>query len=231
MADICIIPASRENKRLPGKNIKEFLGKPIIAYSIEVAIESSLFDQILVTTDDEEIAQVAMKYGATVPYIRYIKKSDDYENTLNVLEEVLIGIRESGQKIINACCLYPTVPFVTSDVLNEGRKLLLEQNMDTVLPIVSFSYPIWKGFRQSEKAQVDMVWGEHLNSRCQDLEAVFHDAGQWYWLNAQSFLQSKRLFTSKTKGIELSPLLVQDIDNEDDWKLAELKYGYLQSLK
>lgn len=231
MAEICIIPARGGSKRIPGKNIKEFLGKPIIGYSIEVAIESGLFDQILVSTDDEEIAQVAMKYGATVPFLRSVKNSDDHASTSDVLEEVLLGLNESGLLIKNACCLYPTAPFVTSDVLKKGRKLLVEENMDTVFPIARFSYPIWRGLRQSENGLVDMVWEEHLNSRSQDLESVFHDAGQWYWFNAHTFLQSKRLFTSKTKGIELSPLIVQDIDNEHDWHLAELKFEYLQSLK
>lgn len=231
MADICIIPARGGSKRIPRKNIKDFLGKPIIAYSIETAISSGLFDEVMVSTDDKEIAEVAMNYGAKVPFLRSSKSSDDFATTSDVLEEVLLELSSRGRDFNKACCLYPTAPFVTSDSLKEGKKILKESGADTAFPVVSFGYPIWRGLKKDDSGKVEMIWKEHLNSRSQDLEEVFHDAGQWYWFDVKRFLLKKRLFTENTRAIELSPLGVQDIDNLHDWHLAELKYGYLQSIK
>jgi N-acylneuraminate cytidylyltransferase len=231
MADICIIPARGGSKRIPRKNIREFLGKPIIAYSIQTALDSGLFDKVMVSTDDEEIAEVAKKYGAKVPFLRSSKSSDDFATTSDVLEEVLFELSSRSEKFNKACCLYPTAPFVTSDLLKEGERILKESGVDTVFPVVSFTYPVWRGLRKDDTGKVEMIWKEHLNSRSQDFEEVFHDAGQWYWFDVKSFMQNKKLFMDNTKGIELSPLEVQDIDNLHDWHLAELKYGYLQSIK
>lgn len=231
MADICIIPARGGSKRIPGKNIKDFSGKPIITYSIDAALSSGLFDEVMVSTDDAEIARIAEKFGAKVPFFRSEKNAGDYSTTSDVIQEVLLEYGKQGKKFNRACCLYPTAPFVTVESLEEGKRILRQSGADTVFPTVRFGYPVWRGLRKDGEGRVEMIWKEHLNSRSQDLEEVFHDAGQWYWFDVERFLLNKKLFTENTKAIELSPLEVQDIDSMHDWHLAELKYGYLQSLK
>ncbi|MCH7412069.1 pseudaminic acid cytidylyltransferase [Belliella sp. R4-6] len=231
MPNLCIIPARGGSKRIPRKNIKDFLGKPIIAYSILEAIKSSLFDEVMVSTDDKEISEIAIKYGAKVPYLRSSINSNDLATTADVIEEVLSYYAASGQCFEFACCIYPTAPFVRSENLNEGFLKLIQKKADSIFPIVQFEYPIWRGLRKNEKENVSMVWPENINERSQDLELVYHDAGQWYWLDTKSFLNSKQLFSSNSLGLELSPLQVQDIDNLHDWNIAELKYEYLQSIK
>jgi len=231
MSNVCIIPARGGSKRIPRKNIKDFLGKPIIAYSIEVALQSGLFDEVMVSTDDLEIAEIGKKYGVKVPFLRSGKNSDDHASTADVLEEVIKDYLKAGKEFSHACCLYPTAPFVKPEHLIEGNKMIMNNGVDSVFPIVKFDYPIWRGLRKKEKGEVEMVWNEYSNSRSQDLEQVFHDAGQWYWFNVKRFLDGMKLFTENSKGIELSPLEVQDIDNDHDWHLAEMKYAYLQSLK
>lgn len=231
MANLCIIPARGGSKRIPRKNIKDFCGKPIIAYSIEAALLSQLFDVVMVSTDDEEIQEVAIQYGAEVPFLRSADNANDMATTASVLEEVLEKYKSSGKEFSHACCLYPTAPFVSAKVLQEGYIKLSTSDTDAVFPVVQFEYPVWRGLKKHANDQVEMVWKEHLNSRSQDLEPVFHDAGQWYWFQVNRFLKTKKLFTENTLGVELSPLEVQDIDNAHDWHLAELKYGYLQSLK
>lgn len=231
MANLCIIPARGGSKRISRKNIKDFLGKPIIAYSIEVALQSGLFNDVMVSTDDLEIAEIGKKYGAKVPFLRTGETADDHAGTSDVLVEVLMDYLNVGKKFSHACCLYPTAPFVTPEYLNEGKRLMINSEIDSVFPIVKFNYPIWRGLRKKEKGDVEMVWSEYRNSRSQDLEPVFHDAGQWYWFNVKRFLDGKKLFTENSKGVVLSPLEVQDIDNDHDWHLAEMKYAYLQSLK
>jgi pseudaminic acid cytidylyltransferase len=229
--NLCIIPARGGSKRIPRKNIKDFCGKPILAYSIEAALASQLFDMVMVSTDDEEIRQVAIQYGAEVPFLRSEDNANDMATTAAVLEEVLNRYKNLGKEFFNACCLYPTAPFVTGDKLQEGYAKLNASDADAVFPVVKFEYPVWRGLRMHDNHHVEMFWKEHLNSRSQDLETVFHDAGQWYWFRIDRFLQSKKIFTENTLGVELSPLEVQDIDTTHDWHLAELKYGYLQSLK
>ncbi len=231
MGDLCIIPARGGSKRIPRKNIREFLGKPIIAYSIQTALDSGLFEEVMVSTDDLEIAKVAEDFGATVPFIRSEKNADDHSTTSNVIEEVLLEYRRQRRSFLRACCLYPTAPFVTSSLLEKGKRLLKDSAADAVFPIVKFDYSIWRGLRKDSLGKVEMVWKEHLNSRSQDLENVYHDAGQWYWFDIERFLLNKKLFTDNTRAIELSALEVQDIDTIHDWNLAELKYGYLQSIK
>ncbi|WP_158860021.1 pseudaminic acid cytidylyltransferase [Lunatibacter salilacus] len=231
MSDICIILARGGSKRIPGKNIKDFSGKPIIAYSIEAALSSGVFDEVMVSTDATEIARIAENFGAKVPFFRTDKNADDHATTADAIEEVLLEYCKLGKQFINACCLYPTAPFVSPDSLKEGRRILGESAAETVFPIVKFGYPVWRGLSKDREAAVEMIWKEHLNSRSQDLKEVYHDAGQWYWIDVKRFLKSKKLFTDNSKGVELSPLEVQDIDTLHDWHLAELKYGYLQSLK
>ena len=231
MNNLAIIPARGGSKRIPRKNIKDFLGKPIIAYSIEAALESGLFSEVMVSTDDEEIASIAKFYGASVPFLRTEKNADDFSTTADVIIEVLEKYKNENKTFLNACCIYPTAPFITANRLKEGFKKLINEKRNTVFPFVEFSYPIWRGLRKANDGKVKMVWPDHQNSRSQDLEEVYHDAGQWYWLNVQIFHNEKKLFTENTTTILLNPMEVQDIDNLSDWKLAELKYEYLQKNK
>lgn len=231
MRNIAIIPARGGSKRIPRKNIKDFLGKPIIAYSIEAALNSGLFDEVMVSTDDNEIAEIAIKYGASVPFMRSDKNADDNSTTVDVLLEVIDSYTQSGNIFDFACCIYPTAPFVTTEKLKEGFEKLEFEKRNSVFPIVPFSYPVWRGLKKEEDGQVNMVWPEYLNSRSQDLKEIYHDAGQWYWFKIEPMKKRKKLFNENTGSIVLNPLEVQDIDNLSDWNIAELKYGYLQSLK
>ncbi|WP_128331183.1 pseudaminic acid cytidylyltransferase [Apibacter sp. HY039] len=221
MSNLAIIPARGGSKRIPRKNIKNFLGKPIISYSIRSAIDSNLFDEIMVSTDDSEIAEVAQKYGAKVPFMRSEENSSDYSTTMDVLKEVLDNYELIGKKFDHACCIYPTAPLIKKGDLIKGYETLQKGIFDSVFPIVSFSYPVWRSVKIIG-GKTKMIWPEYSNSRSQDLDSVYHDAGQWYWFIVKKF--SHTLFMENTTSIILSELSVQDIDNETDWKLAELKY-------
>ncbi len=227
MKKIAIIPARGGSKRIPRKNIKDFLGKPIIAYSIEAALQSDLFDEVMVSTDDEEIAEVSKHFGANVPFFRSAETSDDFASTAQVLQEVLYRYHETGNEYEYGCCIYPAAPLTSQQKLKEGLDLLAIKNFDSVFPAVKFSSPIWRSLR-IEDGKALMNWPQHLNSRSQDLPPAFHDAGQFYWLRVKSFLQNPVLFSVNTGAIELDELEVQDIDNLTDWKLAELKYQLLK---
>jgi len=227
MANIAIITARGGSKRIPRKNIKDFLGKPIIAYSIETALNSGLFDYVMVSTDDDEIAEVSRHYGAEIPFSRSKQNSDDYAGTADVILEVLNDLQKTGKQFDNVCCMYPTAPFITKQTLNESYQLLISKKYDSVFPVCKFSYPIQRAL-EIESTKTKMVWEENLSKRSQDLEPRYHDAGQFYWLNIQIFLREKKLFTNNTGSIILDELQVQDIDNETDWKLSELKYKLIK---
>ncbi|WP_299759621.1 pseudaminic acid cytidylyltransferase [uncultured Pontibacter sp.] len=230
MRNIAIIPARGGSKRIPRKNIKGFLGKPVIAYSVEAALASGLFGEVMVSTDDEEIAQVAREHGASVPFMRSPKASDDYATTAQVLAEVLERYESAGREFDHACCIYPTAPFVTADILGVAYAKLTKGGFDSVFPVLRYSYPIWRSLKVEDGKAV-MNWPEHLNSRSQDLTAAFHDAGQFYWFQAGKFLESGKIFTANSGVVELSELEAQDIDTETDWQLAELKYRLLHNIE
>jgi pseudaminic acid cytidylyltransferase len=223
MGNICIIPARGGSKRIPRKNIKEFLGKPIITYSIKAATDSKLFDEVMVSTDDEDIANIAKKYGAKIPFIRSQKNSDDFATTYDVIREVIQNFKDNGKEFDNLCCIYPCAPFVTKEILIKAYAQLKENNFDTVFPIIAYSFPIQRALRK-DGDKVSMILEENINIRSQDLEDSFHDAGQFYWCKTEQLMKSKRLLTSNTGGVVISELEAQDIDTKTDWKLAELKY-------
>ncbi|MEO5572112.1 MAG: pseudaminic acid cytidylyltransferase [Bacteroidia bacterium] len=227
MANIAIIPARGGSKRIPKKNIRNFLGKPIISYSIQAAIESNLFDEIMVSTDNTEIAEIAIKAGAKVPFMRSEKNADDFAGTSDVLTEVINKYKEKNVEFENGCCIYPAAPFVQVKHLVGGFQLLTVKNLDTVYSAIEYSYPIWRGLKRNENGKVQMLWPEYLNSRSQDLEKVYHDAGQWYWFNMNGFVIQKKLFSDNSSFIELPETEVQDIDTEKDWLIAEMKYKLL----
>lgn len=227
MSRLAIIPARGGSKRIPGKNIKNFLGKPIIAYSIETALKSNLFDEVMVSTDDEKIAEVSKSYGAKVPFLRSQKNADDYATTIEVLLEVLNNYTANNINFKYACCMYPTAPLSRADKLKMGFEKLQKENLNSVFPVVAFSYPIWRGLKITSDNQIRMIWPENLNKRSQDLEEVYHDAGQWYWFNVEKFRKEQKIFSENSSCLILPATEVQDIDNLIDWKLAELKYAII----
>lgn len=220
---IAIITARGGSKRIPRKNIRNFLGKPIIAYSIIAALESDCFEEVMVSTDDQEIAEIAQCYGAKVPFYRSSEASNDFATTAEVLLEVLQEYEARGRHFSYACCIYPTAPFLTAEKLRRGQCILRESGADSALPVVRFGYPIQRAL-QIEGGGLTMIWPEHLNSRSQDLRPTYHDCGQFYWLSVPRFMATGRLFADKSVPIEVPELEVQDIDNEEDWQIAELKY-------
>jgi pseudaminic acid cytidylyltransferase len=226
MSNICIIPARGGSKRIPRKNVKYFLGKPIIAYSIEIALKSNLFDEVMVSTDDLEIAEIAKMFGAKVPRLRSDENSNDFATTFEVIEEVINSYKQEGIQFDNICCIYACAPFVTQKFLTESFYNLTTHHFDTVFPVLEYSYPIQRALKTNGN-KVEMFNSEHLSSRSQDLEKSFHDAGQFYWMKTNVVLNKKTLFTENSGYLLISELEGQDIDNETDWKLAELKYKLL----
>tara|TARA_R110002049_G_scaffold2365_2_gene17262 strand:- start:19173 stop:19877 length:705 start_codon:yes stop_codon:yes gene_type:complete len=223
MANLAIIPARGGSKRIPRKNVKLFLGKPIIAYSIEAALKSNLFDAVMVSTDDEEIARIAINYGAKVPFLRSSNNASDFAVLADVVHEVVTNYNEQNKSFDNICCVLPTAPFITSNKISEAYNKLTEGNFDSVFPVLEFSFPIQRSLK-IEANKVTMVWSDHLNTRSQDLEPRYHDSGQFYWLKESTFRKEKKLFTDNSGAIIISELHAQDIDTETDWKLAEIKY-------
>lgn len=227
---IAIIPARGGSKRIPRKNIKDFCGRPILAYSIQAAKESGVFDEIMVSTDDDEIANIAVQYGASVPFMRSAELSTDMAMTAPVLIEVLCRYKDKNLEFDYTCCIYPTAPLIQSKLLQVGMQLLANERIDCVLPVVKFSYPpqrclIIKNNRAS------MLHPENYNVRSQDLEPLFHDCGQFYCLNSKSLLEQQKLFCIDTIPLEIPERFVQDIDNEEDWKIAEIKYRILKNVQ
>ena len=222
--NIAIIPARGGSKRIPKKNSKDFFGKPIIAYSIEAALESKLFDEVMVSTDDEDIAKVAREYKAKVPFFRTKKNAGDHSTLVDVLDEVVAEYKKSMLNFDNVCCILPTAPFLRAKHLIDAYKLLNDKGFYSVFPIVEFSYPIQRSLVKNEDGNIEMAYPKYLNTRSQDLLKHYHDSGQFYWIKTSILQTEKTLFTSKSGGIELSQLEVQDIDTIDDWQHAEVKY-------
>lgn len=224
---IAIITARGGSKRIPRKNIREFCGKPIIAYSIEAALESKMFDIVMVSTDDVEIADIARRYGAEVPFMRSKETASDFATTKDVIKEVLSKYREMREEFEYACCIYPTAPFITPKRLEEAMQLMKEQNPVEVLPVVAFSFPPQRCFVINDDGYISYKYKEYKNSRSQDLEKQYHDAGQFYVYQVEKYLALDGDISEGMLPIILSDLEVQDIDNEEDWKAAEFKYHLL----
>lgn len=226
MNAIAIITARGGSKRIPKKNIKEFCGKPIIAYSIEAALSAGIFDEVMVSTDSEEIAEIARRYGAKVPFMRSEYTSSDYATTSEVLFEVLNEYEKRGCVFKYMVCIYPTAPFVTSKKLRDGMCLLKEKGAAVLMPVVEFSFPPQRGSIINENG-LEMVWKENVNVRTQDLPKMYHDCGQFYIYNIEQFKERNGVIVEGVVPMIMDPLEVQDIDNESDWKIAEIKYKML----
>lgn len=220
---VAIIPARGGSKRIPRKNIKDFHGKPLIAYSIETAIKSNLFDKVIVSTDDEEIAQISKKYGATVPFLRPKKLSDDFTGTGAVVNHTLEYLKSVGENYDFVCTIYATAPFLDEKYLIEGFEKLKKSNAKNAFSCTSMPFPIQRTFKITSNERCEMFWPENFMKRSQDLEEAFQDAGQFYWtnLNIKSY---EITFGKDSIPIILPRYLVQDIDTLEDWQRAEFMY-------
>lgn len=227
MKKVAMITARGGSKRIPRKNIKEFCGKPIIAYSIEAALASGVFDTVMVSTDDEEIAAIAKQYGAEVPFYRSEKTSNDFATTADVILEVLEEYEKRGESFDMVCCIYPTAPFLTAKRLKEAVEKLEAADADTLLPVVAFSYPVQRALVVRDEKLV-FEYPEYMDSRSQDLEKHYHDVGQFYVLKSEAFKKNKKLMLGNILPYEISEMEVQDIDNQTDWEIAEMKYEILK---
>jgi len=225
--NLCIIPARSGSKRIQKKNIKLFFGKPIITYSIEAAIKSNLFDEIIVSTDDNEIAEIAIQSGAKVPFFRSSENSDDNATTADVIVEVINQLKVYYE---NICCLYPTAPLVLKSSLIDAYNLFMSKNYDSVFPISKFSHPINRALTINNQDKVEMIWPKNQSKRSQDLPTAYYDSGQFYWIDSHKILKTNKLYTENSGYILLKTNQVQDIDNEEDWQIAELKYKLLKQL-
>ena len=225
---IAIITARGGSKRIPKKNIKDFCGKPIIAYSIEAALESGLFEEVMVSTDSEEIAGIARKYGASVPFMRSEKTSDDYATTADVIMEVIEEYGKLNKTFDVICCIYPTAPFLTPAKLKQAMAIMEEKRPVEVLPVVQFSYPPQRCFVMDGNMEMRYKYAEYMLTRSQDLERQYHDAGQFYVFDTKKYLENQGRISEGMLPVIVSELEVQDIDNEEDWKIAELKYKLMK---
>ena len=226
--NICVIPARGGSKRISKKNIKEFNGKAIIAYSIEAAIKSNCFDEIIVSTDDEEIAKVSKKYGAQVPFIRPNELSGDYAGTIPVIKHAIEWMENHKYSIQDVCCLYATAPFIQAKSIVKSYQQLKDSKASYCFSVTSFAFPIQRAIKIIQGDKVDMFYPEHFSTRSQDLEEAYHDAGQFYWGKAQAFKDGLPLFSEVATPYVLPRYIVQDIDTMEDWIRAEAMHKVLQ---
>jgi len=230
MRRLAIIPARGGSKRIPRKNIKTFLGKPIIAYAIEVALNAGLFDEVMVSTDDPDIAEVALQYGASVPFLRSKEAASDSAQTVDALLEVIEQYELRNTFFDKICCIYPSAPFITVELLHHALQHLKMHQLDTVFPVLRFGYPIQRAIVIRDQ-KVQMLFPENENARSQDLEQTFHDCGQFYWMQVKALKEHRKIWTSNTGAIVLDEMNAHDIDNEEDWKIAEFKYTFNHETK
>lgn len=224
---LAVIPARGGSKRIPRKNIKAFHGKPMISYAIAAAIASDSFDLVLVSTDDEEIAQIAREYGAAVPFMRPPELADDHTGTIPVIAHAIDWVNRNVGIVEFTCCLYATAPFVQAADLKRGLQLLQSSDADYAFSVASYAFPIQRAIRITTNQRVEMFQPEYFNTRSQDLEEAFHDAGQFYWGTAQAWLTGKPVFSRGAVSVLLPRYRVQDIDTEEDWRRAELMHQAL----
>ena len=219
---VAIIPARGGSKRIPRKNIRLFAGRPIMHYAIGAAIECGMFDRIIVSTDDADIADTARAGGAEVPFVRPAAIADDHADTASVIAHALGELAAAGERANIACCLYPTAPMIEAgDLIAAADLLNRDERIDYVFAAARFSYPVQRGFTQAAEGEVVPLHPEHRATRSQDLAPVFHDAGQFYWGRAQAWLEKRPIFGAASRCVVLPPWRAQDIDTEEDWQMAE----------
>jgi pseudaminic acid cytidylyltransferase len=229
MHRVAIIPARGGSKRIPRKNIKEFCGKPMIAWSIEAAKASGSFDNVIVSTDDPEIADVAREWGASVPFMRPAELSDDYAGTLPVIHHAVDWLSANEAPVDYACCLYATAPFVSADDLCRGWGLIQQRGCSYAFSVTSYAFPIQRAVRITEVGRVAMFNPEHFNTRSQDLEEAWHDAGQFYWGTALAWQEERPIFGEESVPVKLPRHRVQDIDTPEDWTRAEWMFRAMKA--
>ena len=227
MKCLAIIPARGGSKRIPHKNIKPFLGRPIIAYSIEAALGSGLFEEVMVSTDDVEIAEIARQEGASVPFLRSTENANDYATLADVLPELATAYKGRGNESDLTCRLLPTAPLISSAAVRSAYDQLVMSTFDSICPVVAFSYAILRSLSIDEKGNLNMNCPEYRFSRSQDLRPAYHDSGTFYWIKTSSLLKDKKLLSENGTAIVLDEFRVQDIDTDTDWALAEMKYKLL----
>lgn len=227
---VAVIPARGGSKRIPGKNIKIFAGKPIIAYSIEAAARSRLFDRIIVSTDSTEITETAKRYGAEAPFIRPADLSDDFTPTAPVLAHALGWLTEHNCRPDYACCIYATAPFLNEKYLRLGYELLLAQKASAAFSVTTYPSSIFRSLKINQEGRLEMFWPEYELTRSNDLPEAYHDAGQFYWVTGSTFLKEKRLYSTDAVPVILPRQLVQDIDTPEDWHIAELMFENINTI-
>ena len=225
--NVAIIPARGGSKRIPRKNIREFCGRPMIAWSIKAAKECGLFDRIIVSTDHEEIAQVATLEGADAPFRRPAELANDHAGTLPVIRHAVNWLIQQSLPVTHACCIYATAPFLRPEDLAKAKTMLDEAELDFVFSITRFSFPIQRALKLGADHSLSMFWMEHELTRSQDLPPAYHDAGQFYWGSARAWQANDRIYSSRCRGLELPAERVQDIDTKEDWRVAEVKFQLL----
>ncbi|MBF8748650.1 pseudaminic acid cytidylyltransferase [Pseudomonas monteilii] len=218
---LAVIPARGGSKRIPRKNIKDFCGKPMIAWSIQAALASGCFDKVIVSTEDEEIAAVAKRWGAEIPFKRPLELSDDFTGTIPVVKHAVEMLLADGESYEEVCCIYATAPFIDSNEIARGQKLLSETTASYAFSVTSFPFPIQRAIKIETTGRVSMFEPDKFHTRSQDLEEAYHDAGQFYWGRTKAWLDSKSLFTNDSIAVLLKRHLVQDIDTPEDWERAE----------
>lgn len=228
---IAVIPARGGSKRIPRKNIKPFCGKPMIAWSIEAARLSGLFERIIVSTDDAEIAEVSKQWGAEVPFMRPKELSNDYAGTTPVIAHATQWALDQGFDIEAVCCIYATAPLVQTDDLKLGWDTLNSGDWDYTFTAAEFAAPIFRSFKQTAEGGIEMFFPEHFTTRSQDLPVALHDAGQFYWGRPAAWLKNKRIFDRHSVPVIIPHCRVQDIDDWDDWKMAEIIFNQLRANK
>tara|TARA_R110002111_G_scaffold145581_1_gene212061 strand:- start:14290 stop:14991 length:702 start_codon:yes stop_codon:yes gene_type:complete len=228
MSTVAIIPARGGSKRIPRKNIKEFCGKPMIAWSIEAAQKSGCFDRIIVSTDDAEIAEVARQFGAEIPFMRPAQLSDDYTGTIPVIRHAVEWLGENGSPVSRACCVYATAPFVSAEDLKRGLDLLQSEACSYAFSVTSYAFPIQRAIRITPEGRVTMFNPEHFQTRSQDLEEAWHDGGQFYWGTTQAWQEERPIFSAGAVPVKLPRHRVQDIDTPEDWVRAEWLFKAMQ---
>lgn len=227
MSSIAIITARGGSKRIPRKNIKEFCGRPIIEYSIKAALEAGIYEEVMVSTDDDEIAEISRKAGAAVPFLRSERTSNDYATTADVIMEVLDMYKERGRQFEYISCIYPTAPFITAKKLREGMDKLIDKKGKILMPVVRYSFPPQRSMIMKD-GELVLRWPENRNIRSQDLEPFYHDCGQFYCYDVNSFVEQNGQFVDGIIPFEMPDTEVQDIDNIEDWMIAEMKYRLMQ---
>jgi N-acylneuraminate cytidylyltransferase len=228
MSAIAIIPARGGSKRIPRKNIKPFHGQPMISYSIRAAIDSGLFEWVIVSTDDAEIAEVATHYGAEIPFLRPKELADDHTGTGAVVVHAINWFKAKGIEFDLACCIYATAPFIQVERLIEGHDALIAHNKSFAFSVTSFAFPIQRALKRTPDGSVDMFWPENLNKRSQDLEPAYHDAAQFYWGKTEAWLNGHIAFSPVSAPVILPRHLVHDIDTPEDWDAAEVAFEVLK---